>query len=227
MALSASPTANSLSRAQGILVFVKVTSLVFQIYYWNCRRVKALGRYSRKRRNRDDRLAVVRHRELHFWILHLERVATLSFPTQFVLVTKRCLGILLRSRCSCHFLHVHLDQFNSFVLLKRDMASSVPRQQETMRPMLHVRCLLPCCSRSRRVVHGVWFEINITYYRGSQTFPVRVPLQHFHRWACTPKHGRQRDFFQGGANSGFSAVGQKYFCRGSQKWQNYIFTTRN
>ena len=34
-------------------------------------------------------------------------------------------------------------------------------------------------------------------------------------------------FFQGGTNNGFSRVGPKIFCRGEQKWQNYILTTRN
>ena len=34
-------------------------------------------------------------------------------------------------------------------------------------------------------------------------------------------------FFQEGTNNGFSRVGPKIFCRGEQKWQNYILTTGN
>jgi len=58
---------------------------------------------------------------------------------------------------------------------------------------------------------------HLSYHRGSQTFPVRVPFQHFVRWACTPKHGRRRDFFQKGANSGFSRGGPKIFLQGRPK----------
>ena len=34
-------------------------------------------------------------------------------------------------------------------------------------------------------------------------------------------------FVQGETDNGFSRVGSKIFCRGEQKWQNYILTTRN
>jgi len=34
-------------------------------------------------------------------------------------------------------------------------------------------------------------------------------------------------FSRKGSIVGFLGVGQKYFCRGGQKWQNYIFTTGN
>ena len=61
------------------------------------------------------------------------------------------------------------------------------------------------------------------YSRGYQTFPVRVPLQHFDRWACTPKHGRRRDFFQEGANSGFSRGGPKIFLQGRPKVAKWHF----
>ena len=59
--------------------------------------------------------------------------------------------------------------------------------------------------------------------RGSQTFPVRVRLQHFDRWACTPKDGHRRDFFQEGAESGFSRGGPKILLHGRPKVAKWHF----
>ena len=41
-----------------------------------------------------------------------------------------------------------------------------------------------------------------------------------------PKHGRQKDFFEGRTNSGFSRGGPKIFLQGGQKWQNYTLETK-
>ena len=72
--------------------------------------------------------------------------------------------------------------------------------------LLRLRCIPWCQSHlSSRMLE-----------QGFQTFSVHEPLQHFNRWACTPKHEGQKDFFQGGANSAFSRGGPKYFCRGSK-----------
>ena len=72
-------------------------------------------------------------------------------------------------------------------------------------------------------------------FRGSQTLPVHVPLQHFDRWACTPEHGRWRDFFQGGAKNIFAGAAKSrkitfspletkkttFFCK--NWWENVKF----
>jgi len=43
---------------------------------------------------------------------------------------------------------------------------------------------------------------------------------------CVPLNmGTRGIFSRKGTIADFLRVGQKYFCRGGQKWQNYVFTT--
>jgi len=60
-------------------------------------------------------------------------------------------------------------------------------------------------------------KLSLSVYPFSISLDERVPLN----------MGAGGIFSRKGPIVDFLGVGQKYFCRGGQKWQNYIFTTRN